>query len=227
MKPETDKAIDAGLAYLKNRQNDDGSFGSGQYGRNSAVCSLAGLAMLAHGSTPGRGPYGRRVNRCVTFLLQHTLRQRLHYRPRRQQPRADVRARLRHAVPGRSCTACRPDPAVREKLARAVKLIVSTQNDEGGWRYEPKRQDADISVTVCQIMALRAARNAGIFVPNATIDRCIDYVKRSQNADGGFMYMLSGPRRKPVSPQRRRRGRAAQRRDLPRAGRSTAAWSTC
>ena len=41
-------------------------------------------------------------------------------------------------------------------------------------------------------MALRAARNAGIFVPNETVDRCIEYGKRSQNADGGFMYMIQG-----------------------------------
>ena len=40
-------------------------------------------------------------------------------------------------------------------------------------------------------MALRAAHNAGLFVPNETIDRATDYVKRCQNADGGFMYMLS------------------------------------
>ena len=42
-------------------------------------------------------------------------------------------------------------------------------------------------------MALRAARNAGIYVPNETIDACVDYVKRSQNGDGGFMYQLSQP----------------------------------
>src|SRR5207237_2455967 len=54
--------------------------------------------------------------------------------------------------------------------------------------------------TICQVMALRAARNAGLYVPNQTIDRCVDYVKRSQNADGGFMYMLSGgPSRFPRS----------------------------
>jgi hypothetical protein len=81
---------------------------------------------------------------------------------------------------------------LREKLAKAVKLIVDTQNTEGGWRYKPERRDADISVTICQIMALRAARNAGIEVPRETVERCIDYVKRSQNADGGFMYMLQG-----------------------------------
>ncbi|MCH7727527.1 MAG: terpene cyclase/mutase family protein [Planctomycetes bacterium] len=47
-------------------------------------------------------------------------------------------------------------------------------------------------MTICQVMALRAARNAGIYVPKETIDRCIDFVKRSQNPDGGFMYMLQG-----------------------------------
>ena len=55
-------------------------------------------------------------------------------------------------------------------------------------------------MTICQVMALRAARNAGLYVPNETIDRCVDYVKRSQNADGGFMYMLTGgPSRFPRS----------------------------
>jgi hypothetical protein len=73
-----------------------------------------------------------------------------------------------------------------------VQVIVNSQNKEGGWRYQPVRKDADISVTVCEVMALRGARNAGLFVPNETIDRSIEYVKRSQNADGGFMYMIQG-----------------------------------
>jgi hypothetical protein len=79
---------------------------------------------------------------------------------------------------------------LRDKLSRAVDLIVRTQNAEGGWRYQPRPEDADISVTVCQVMALRAARNAGLSVPNETIERSIDYVKRCQNADGGFRYQL-------------------------------------
>ncbi len=54
------------------------------------------------------------------------------------------------------------------------------------------RRDADLSVTICQINALRAARNAGLFVPKETVDACIRYVKRSQNPDGGFRYMLQG-----------------------------------
>ena len=64
-----------------------------------------------------------------------------------------------------------PRDDMRDKLARAVDLIVRTQNAEGGWRYQPRREDADISVTICQVMALRAARNAGLKVPNETVDR--------------------------------------------------------
>jgi hypothetical protein len=83
-----------------------------------------------------------------------------------------------------------PREEVGDVLRRAVKLIIDTQNDQGGWRYNPQPEVADISVTVCQVMALRAARNCGISVPKETIDRSIDYVRRSQNNDGGFKYQL-------------------------------------
>ncbi len=84
-----------------------------------------------------------------------------------------------------------PRPDVRETLRKAVRLIVQTQKQEGGWRYQPVRSDADLSVTICQIMALRAARNTGVYVDKSVIDRAIEYVKASQNPDGGFRYMLS------------------------------------
>ena len=49
-----------------------------------------------------------------------------------------------------------------------------------------------MSITVCQIMALRAARNIGIKVPKTTIDRAYDYVIRSAIENGrergGFKY---------------------------------------
>lgn len=189
--PQTEQAIRQGLDYLSTRQQQDGSFGSDGYRRNVAVVSLAGLAFLSNGSATGRGPYGRNVSRCLTYILEH----------------ADESGFI-NASEGSShgpmyghgfatlflaeAYGMQPDPAVREKLVKAVKLIVNTQNDEGGWRYQPERRDADISVTICQVMALRAARNAGVYVGNETIDRCTDYVKRCQNADGGFAYMLPG-----------------------------------
>src|SRR5260370_42547370 len=82
---------------------------------------------------------------------------------------------------------------VNKKLARAVRVIVEGQNSEGGWRYMPGSREADISVTVCQIMALRAARNAGITVPKEKVDRCVEYVKRCQDkTQGWFRYMAQG-----------------------------------
>ncbi|MCC6126169.1 MAG: terpene cyclase/mutase family protein [Pirellulales bacterium] len=187
--PAADKAIEGGLKWLADAQHDDGSFGTGPARGNAAVCGLAGLAFMSGGSTPGRGPYGAQVNRCVDYLLAST------------QPSGFVNG-SDSATHGpmyghgfatmflAECYGMSPRPELRDKLDKAVKLIVNCQNKDGGWRYFPIKQDADISVSVCQIMALRAARNAGIAVPKETVERSISYVKRSQNADGGFMYML-------------------------------------
>jgi hypothetical protein len=82
---------------------------------------------------------------------------------------------------------------VNQKLHAAVELIVKSQNMEGGWRYMPGSRDADLSVTICQIMALRAARNAGVTVKKAAVDRCVEYVKACQDKrEGWFRYMRQG-----------------------------------
>jgi hypothetical protein len=189
--PAAQKAIDRGLAFLASRQHEDGSFGSGGYSRNVAVCGLTGMAFMAGGSTPGRGPYGKHVSKCIDFILANTQQSGFIVVPDSSShgPMYGHGFAALFLAEAYGMT-MRGD--IREKLAKAIELIVQTQNAEGGWRYQPQRRDADISVTICQVMALRAARNAGIFVPRDTIDRCIDYVKRSQNADGGFMYMIQG-----------------------------------
>ncbi len=50
--------------------------------------------------------------------------------------------------------------------------------NRGGWRYTPDSGDSDMSVTVWQTMALRAARNAGLDVPKEAIDDAVHYIKR-------------------------------------------------
>jgi hypothetical protein len=44
------------------------------------------------------------------------------------------------------------------------------------WRYQPRVSDADLSVTVMELIALRGAKDAGIAVPKETIDRALQYV---------------------------------------------------
>lgn len=184
-------AIEKGLEFLESRQQDDGSFATSGYGRNAAVVALGGLAWLSAGSTPGRGPYGEAVGRVTEYLLDHvaesgfiSVEGAMSHGPMYEHGFATL---FLAEVYGMS-----PRDDLRDKLTRAIDLIVRTQNAEGGWRYQPRREDADISVTICQVMALRAARNAGLRVPNETIDRCIEYVKKCQNQDGGFRYMLQG-----------------------------------
>ncbi len=189
--PTTQQAIDRGLAYLAARQQPRGSFGmETRYRRNVAVSSLAGMAFLSAGHTPGRGKYGVAVDQTIDFILSSA-------QPSGYIIQADSAGHgpmyghgfatlFLSEVYGMS-----PRDDVRQTLKSAVQLIVNSQNREGGWRYDPDGKDADVSVTVCQIMALRAARNCGIGVPKATVDQCIDYVKKCQNADGGFRYQLN------------------------------------
>ncbi len=188
--PAAERAIELGLKWLSSQQHDDGGFGSGPFRGNVAVSALSGMAMMSGGSTPGRGPYGGPLNRCVDYLLASTQPSGFIAGP--DASRGPMYGHGFATMFLAECYGMSPRPELRDKLTRAVKIIVNCQNKDGGWRYQPVRADADISVTVCEIMALRAARNAGLFVPNETIDRATDYVKRSQNADGGFMYMIQG-----------------------------------
>jgi len=190
--PATQAAIDEGLAFLAARQNPElGNFG-GQHklSRNVAVNALCGLALLSGGHTPGRGKYGQNVQRVIDYILS---------RARPNGYIIDEESALHGPMYGHGFATLflaevygmTRTREVRDKLDLAVKLIVNTQNDEGGWRYHPAPRDADLSVTVCQIMALRAARNCGIYVPKETVDRCTAYVKRCQTPEGGFRYQLN------------------------------------
>ncbi|MCS6850717.1 MAG: terpene cyclase/mutase family protein [Gemmataceae bacterium] len=195
--PATQRAIDQGLAYLAERQHADGSFGERQYHGNVAITSLAALAFMAGGSQPGRGPRGRLVLDALRFVLRQEERNRRGFL---HNPQGSTHGPMYSHGFGtlflgevHGMVADRElRQQVRDTLDRAVKLIVATQNSEGGWRYQPERRDADISVTICQIMALRSARNAGLYVPKATVDECIKYVKACQTSDGGFRYMKQG-----------------------------------
>ena len=58
--PETQRAIDRGLAWLSKRQltsgRNKGAFGHGGYEGGVAVCGLSGLAFMCGGCPRGLGP---------------------------------------------------------------------------------------------------------------------------------------------------------------------------
>ena len=180
---KTQKAIERGLSYLASIQNDDGGWAYQGSAGNTGITALAGLAFLAGGSTPGRGKYGANVEKAVKYIIKHTRRDGYITAGNSRMYEHGFATLFLAEVYGMT-----RDPLVKAKLAAAVRLIESTQNGEGGWRYNPVPMDADISVTICQIMGLRAARNSGIKVSKKVIDNGIKYVKKCQNSDGGFSY---------------------------------------
>ena len=193
------KAAEAGLKYLAQHQQKDGSW-PGDVGyklednyrvwnhdtAHVGVTALAGMAFLAGGHVPGRGPYGEHVERATEYLLKH-IRNDGYITHNETRLYSHAFATLFLAeVYGMNQ---RED--VRQALQKAVDLIVASQNQQGGWRYQPHVADADMSVAACQVMALRAARNIGIQVPRETIDRAVKYVRDSAVRESDSIYLSS------------------------------------
>jgi prenyltransferase beta subunit len=184
--PQQKVAVEKGLTWLAARQTRDGSYGGEGLGKHAGITALAGLAFMQEGNLPGRGKYGDNVQRCLDFVLASCQESGLiasdtNHAPMYGHGFATLFLAEVYGMTG--------DDRVKEKLQKAVRLIERTQNNEGGWRYMPVPFDADISVTICQVMALRAARDAGIKVDKDVIDKSIKYVRDCQNPDGGFSYM--------------------------------------
>ncbi len=207
----TRQAIERGLRFLVRTQNSDGSwtcdagnkvndeyvvYEKGRDIHHVGVTAMAVLAFLAAGHAPGRGPHGAVVDRAVSFLIS------------RVQPSGFVAADQTRMYSHAFATLALAEvygmsraPELREKLQSAVEFTVKCQNVTGGWRYVPFTVDSDMSVTVCQVVALRAAQNVGIKVPQGTIDRARRYVIESavtteDDQDGpaglgGFKYQPS------------------------------------
>jgi len=185
------KAVARGLAWLAEHQDkSDGSFGGQGLGKHAGITALGAIAFMEAGNLPNRGPYGENVARALKFVLGSCQESGLIVSDDSQSPMyghgfATLFLGEVYGMTG--------DDAVKEKLQKAVALIERSQStqpgNDGGWRYQPVPYDADISVTICQVMALRAARDAGIYVHPSTIERAIKYVQACQNPDGGFSYM--------------------------------------
>ena len=206
-------AIEKGLKFLARSQNPDGSWTDrvgrkvhmtyrGTVAPHVGVTGLAGIAFLAHGVLPGQGSAGyvMKKGRKVTYC--EVLEKALEYVISRVSPAngfisANGSRMYSHAfatlflAEAYGTGSYRDTDRMKRALKSSIRLIVNAQNPHGGWRYRPGAQDSDMSITVCQMMALRAARNAGIEVPSGTIDKAVNYVKKSfVPGVGAFTYQL-------------------------------------
>lgn len=178
LSPETEAAINKGLKWLLDQQRPDGSIGERF---PVASTSLALMAFMVQGSFPEKPPFGDPLKRALNYLLS----------PRRTSGFLGS-SMYEHGLATLALSeawgmSSRKDE-IRETLKKAVHVIVKAQNPEGGWRYQPDGKDADVSATVMQAVALASAQEAGIAVPEETIQNAIKYVKSCAVKNGGFMY---------------------------------------
>jgi len=171
-----------GLSYLLGTQNANGTWPS-KKGTEPAVVGLAVLAMLAHGEDPNFGPYHKAISRGLGHILK-SANSETGYIGRTMYNHGFATLALAEAYGSVN------DPRLGPALEKAVALILSAQskNSRGGWRYSPESNDADATVTGAQMVALFAARNAGIGVPDAAIKKGLAFLRSCQGGDGGIGY---------------------------------------
>ena len=102
------------------------------------------------------------------------------------------------------------DPSLEPVAQDAINLLIRSQNTEhkpetlggpispdnryyGGWRYNAYSTDSDLSVTGWQILALKAAVNAGFSVPEYAFPAAAKFVRSLQGKeDSSFLYTSPG-----------------------------------
>jgi len=179
---ELETVYTRGLAWLAANQQENGSW-RGQRGTEPGVVGMALMALMARGDDPNHGPYSTHIRRGLDYILSHTHTE-TGYIGSSMYNHGFATLALAEAYGAVN------DPRLGPALQKAVALILSAQaaNPTGGWRYMPTSQDADTTVSGGILMALLAARNAGISVPDRSIERAIRLIASNQTAAGGFGY---------------------------------------
>ncbi len=184
---------DRGLAYLASTQTEGGTWQDGHVG--PGVTGMALMAFLASGEDPNFGKYALQIKKAVRGLTGAQdnktgfLGNSMYHHGFGMLGLAEAYG----TVDDRRIWAPGDKKSIAKSLELAVRCAVTSQkkNPLGAWRYSPGANDADTSVSGAVLVGLLAARNAGIEVPDKSIDRAVDYFK-SMTSDSGFVGYSGG-----------------------------------
>lgn len=191
---------DRGLQFLMKTQDESGTWtSSGE--RGAGTTGLGLLAFLASGEDPNFGPYSSAIRKCVRHIIKSQPKSTGYMGPSMyhhgfallalseaygSMDETDLWAGKTHAN----------QRSIGEALELGVRCALTSQkkNPFGAWRYSPNTRDADTSVSGAVLMGLLAARNAGIEVPDESIDKAIKYFTSMTGGNGivGYSGGLSG-----------------------------------
>jgi hypothetical protein len=157
------------------------------------------MAFLCEGSTLREGKYRDNLRRAVNFLMEKAQPNGLLANPQMRGEAGRYMYGHGFALMFLACVVGEEDNAEKRKklvqvVERACKYSSDAQTDRGGWGYVSAKDGSNFdegSVTITQVQGLRAARNAGIIVPNDAITKGVEYLRKSTDADGGVQYSLA------------------------------------
>jgi hypothetical protein len=208
---ETERAVQAALAWLAASQSTDGRWGAARHGAgveravqghhrqgagarsDHGVTGLALLAFLGAGNTHRDGDHAAAVRRGVAFLVG---RQRA---DGSLAGDAEFFAALychgMATIAVAEACAMTGDESLRPPLERAVRHTLAMQHPvTGGWRYAAGDR-GDTSQLGWQLMVLASARNAGVGGLEAAESRVAQFLQSvSSGAAGGLAAYRPGER---------------------------------
>jgi hypothetical protein len=214
--PEYRPCIDKGLEWLAKTQSKDGhweAFG-GQY--PLTMTGLSGMALLMQGSTIREGKYKDNIRRAVDWLMARSMPNGMLGNPNIPGEAGRYMYGHGYAQLFLACVYGEEDEGERRRklediLMRAAKFTRDAQTQRestrfkdpktgkplklGGWGYVSAKEGNNFdegSVTITQVQALRAVRDAGVVVPPDAIQEAVNYLQESTNEQGGVIYSLAG-----------------------------------
>lgn len=200
-----DVAVQAGVGFLVRSQLADGMIQEEDRRKNHGVATTAlalmGLASVGH-QPADKTPEAEVMRRALAFLLRQDGQAANGYFGQKDGSRMYGHGIVTLALTemlGMGADKAQ-DALLRDRAQRGVNLILAAQRVKkhdprfiGGWRYSPDAGDADLSVTVWQLMALRSAKNAGLVVPKDAIDAAVGYLRRSYASARDAQGRLTNP----------------------------------
>lgn len=189
--PDLDAVYERGLACLAKSQSPNGSWSHDTYGALPGVVGMAAMAMLAHGDDPNFGPYADNLRRAFGFILSKAGPDGYIGRDNHSSMYSHAFATLAMA----EAYGQLDDPRLGPALNKAVKILLKAQssNPTKAWRYTLDARDADTSVSGAVLMALLSARNAGIEVPDSSIEGALGFFKACYTpSEGNWGYASAG-----------------------------------
>ena len=185
---------DRGLQYLAKTQSENGDWPGGGGENGPGTTGMAMMVFLACGEDPNFGPYSNHIRKAVRNMIRGQDAGTGIMGPEHVSPR------VRDAGPGRGVWRGRraqsldgrKGPALDRAGARAGGARRPSRRRRrtrsGAWRYSPDARDADTSVSGAVFVGLLAARNAGIEVPDESIDKAIAFYAQMTSASGEVAY---------------------------------------